>query len=171
MSLKRQDSAVLYFHTTNILTRYSESELKDLKDSKQSQAPPACMYQPKIIKLNILKYNSDHSKAYEEECENFREKLNNLSLTHWDPKFLELLQKYNNGYYDTADKTQQQHPGPGPNINNINFNGNRRNFYQQQHQVQQPPQQSRHVSWNNRIDERIIDKRQGNYQDRSARYV
>jgi hypothetical protein len=168
---------VLYFHTTNILTRYSESELKELKESKQSQAPPACMYQPNIIKLNILKFKSDHPKSYEEECENFREKLHNLSLSSWDPKFLELLQNYNNGYYETTNQQPAARPVqfPAPNVQQQNLNCNNRrtsNFFQQpppQVQVQAPAQQRRHVSWNNRIDERIIDKRQGNYQDRNVR--
>jgi hypothetical protein len=59
------------------------------------------------------------------------------------------------------------------NIQQQNYNNRRTsNFFQQpppQLQVQAPAQQRRYVSWNNRIDERIIDKRQGNYQDRNVR--
>lgn len=93
------DPSVLFVHNTNILTRYDAGELLALKDCKQAQSPPSCMYSPHIIRLNILKYNSDHSQSYEKECENFREKLHNLSLTSFDPKFLELLSNYNNGLF------------------------------------------------------------------------
>jgi hypothetical protein len=57
-------------------------------------------------------------------------------------------------------------PGPfqASNIQqqNLNYNNRRTSniFQQPPPQVQAPAQQRRHVSWNNRIDERIIDKRQ-----------
>ena len=97
MSLKRVDSSVLAFHSSkNILTKYNCTELKAIQDSKLAQAPPQCLYDPNIIRLNILKYSGQHPDGYDDECKSFREKLHNLSLSSWDPKFLELLNNYHN---------------------------------------------------------------------------
>lgn len=97
LALKRADSSILYFHSSKkFLIKYKSSELRAIQDNKLSQAPPQCLYDPKIIKLNILKYNSPHTEQYEEECQNFREMLSNISLRSWDPKIVELLNKYNN---------------------------------------------------------------------------
>lgn len=91
------DPAILHFAQNTTLTRYDKAELKSLQDSKQSQSPPQCLYDPRVIKLNILKYEEmSHSPDYEEALKIFRDKLQNLTLTSWDPKLLQLLNNYHN---------------------------------------------------------------------------
>lgn len=113
VSLKRVDSSVLAFHSSkNILTKYNCAELKAIQDSKLAQAPPQCLYDPNIIRLNILKYSGKHPDGYDDECKSFREKLHNLSLSSWDPKFLELLNNYHNSLlYPGIGNNNQSRPG------------------------------------------------------------
>lgn len=113
VSLKRVDSSVLAFHSSkNILTKYNCNELKAIQDSKLAQAPPQCLYDPNIIRLNILKYSGKHPEGYDVECKSFREKLSNLSLSSWDPKFLELLNNYHNSLlYPEAEDNNQSRTG------------------------------------------------------------
>lgn len=76
-------------------TRYQRLELMALKDSKSSQPPPLCQYDPKIIRLNILKYKQDHTEDYENQLKTFRNLLPNLSLSSVvDPKLMGLLNNY-----------------------------------------------------------------------------
>lgn len=113
VSLKRVDSSVLACHSSkNILTKYNCTELKAIQDSKLAQAPPQCLYDPNIIRLNILKYSGKHPDGYDDECKSFREKLHNLSLSSWDPKFLELLNNYHNSLlYPEIVNNNQSRPG------------------------------------------------------------
>lgn len=93
-NLKLIDSAVMQFSERRF-TRYQRLELMALKDSKSSQSPPWCQYDPKIIRLNILKYKQDHTDDYENKLKTFRDLLPNLSLSHVvDPKLMGLLNNY-----------------------------------------------------------------------------
>lgn len=74
--------------------KYDKEELKSLKNSQLSQSPPSCLYNPKIIRLNILKYTPDHSEDYESQMKSFRELLPKLSLSNWNPSILDLLNNY-----------------------------------------------------------------------------
>lgn len=74
--------------------RYDKEELKSLKNSQLSQSPPPCLYNPKIIRLNILKYTPGHSEDYEGQMKSFRELLPKLSLSNWSPSILDLLNNY-----------------------------------------------------------------------------
>lgn len=94
MDLKQVDPAVMHFAANTNVTRYDKKEMEILRDSKSSQAPPPCLYDPNIIRLNILKYQKDHPEDYDSQMKTFRELLPNLSTSSWDPNVLELLNNY-----------------------------------------------------------------------------
>lgn len=59
-----KDPSVLLFSVRPDTTmKYNFEELKSLRSSRASQAPPACVYEPKIIRLKILRHTPD-------DCEN-----------------------------------------------------------------------------------------------------
>lgn len=93
-NLKQVDPAVMHFSTNRHVIRYQALELNVLKDAKLSQSPPPCLYNPRIIRLNILKYQQDHTEDYESQMRAFRELLPNLSMTSCDPKVLDMLNNY-----------------------------------------------------------------------------
>lgn len=68
--------------------------MEALKASRTAQSPPPCLYDPRVIRLNILKYQNSHPEDYESQMKTFRELLPNLSMSSWDPKVLELLNNY-----------------------------------------------------------------------------
>ena len=78
------------------MTRYDIADLKRIKDSKQSQQPPSCFYDPNIMRLNILKYKTRDPVVVDIQMKAFRDKLQNLSVTGWDPNILQLLRNYHN---------------------------------------------------------------------------
>lgn len=86
---------MLYAVRPDSTMRYDRDQLLSMRESRQAQAPPACVYEPKIIRLNILR----HSPA---DCENnpvksIHELLPKLPFTgNWslDPKLLNLLSTY-----------------------------------------------------------------------------
>jgi len=78
------------------MTRYDIADLKKIRDSKLSQQPPSCFYDPNIMRLNILKYKNRHPEVIEAQMKAFREKLQNISCTGWDPNILHLLRNYHN---------------------------------------------------------------------------
>lgn len=73
---------------------YNLDELRNLRRARMSQSPPACLYNPNVIRLNILKYTHDHPEDYENQMKSFRELLPKLSMSSWDPKFLDMLNNY-----------------------------------------------------------------------------
>jgi hypothetical protein len=93
-NLKLLDPAIMQFSTQTNLARYGRAELMALKEKKLAQAPPACQYDPRVIKMNILKYKQQHPDDYEDQLKTFRSLLPNLSLSSWDPKLLDLLTNY-----------------------------------------------------------------------------
>lgn len=93
LNLKRVDSAVMYYSSKANVARYDKRELMMLKESRTAQSPPPAFYDPRIIRLNILKYKQTHPEDYEIQMKEFRELLPNLSQ-NWDPKLLELLNNY-----------------------------------------------------------------------------
>lgn len=94
MDLKKVDPAIMHFAANTNVTRYNKKEMERLRDLKTSQAPPPCLYDPNIIRLNILKYQKNHPEDYESQMKTFRELLPNLSMSSWDPNVLELLNNY-----------------------------------------------------------------------------
>lgn len=90
-----KDPAIMQFSIhPDTKMRYDMDELKKLRGARMSQSPPACLYNPHIIRLNILKYTNEHPEDYENQLKSFRELLPKLSMTSWDPKFLDLLNNY-----------------------------------------------------------------------------
>jgi hypothetical protein len=116
-NLKLLDPAVMQFSTQTHLARYGRAEMLALKEKKLAQAPPACQYDPKVIKMNILKYSPQHSEDYESQMKTFRNLLPNLSLSSWDPKLLELFNNYQRSVL-------QPSPQPQPLV----FNGSEYEF-------------------------------------------
>ena len=94
MDLKQVDPAIMQFAANTNVTRYNKKEMEVLRESTTSQAPPPCLYDPKIIRLNILKCQKNHPEDYESQMKTFRELLPNLSMSSWDPNVLELLNNY-----------------------------------------------------------------------------
>lgn len=78
------------------MTRYDRADLISLKEGKWSQQPPRCYYDPKILRLNILKYRNQHSDEMEAQMKIFREKLQNITWSAWDPNLIQLLKNYHN---------------------------------------------------------------------------
>lgn len=78
------------------MTRYDIADLKRIKDSKLSQQPPSCFYDPSIMRLNILKYKVQDPVVVDIQMKEFREKLQNISVTGWDPRIFQLLKNYHN---------------------------------------------------------------------------
>lgn len=73
------------------VTRYNKDDLLALKTCKLAQSPPACLYDPRIMRLNIV----THSEGYESQLKEFRGLLlPNLSLSTLDPNLLVLLNNY-----------------------------------------------------------------------------
>lgn len=131
-NLKQVDPAVMHFSSNRSVTRYKREELEVLKESKTSQSPPLCLYDPKIIRLNILKYEQSHSEDYESQMKAFRELLPNLSMSSWDPKVLELL----NTYHRSLLYPSYMHNGNvRRSINEVNFILNFYTFRSQQSSV------------------------------------
>ena len=95
-NLKHVDPSIVLFSSSNDMTRYDIAELQKIKDSKLSQQPPSCFYDPSIMRLNILKYQNRHTEDIEAQMKVFREKLQNLTLASWDPNLLQLLRNYHN---------------------------------------------------------------------------
>lgn len=93
-NLKHVDSSIVLFSTSTNMTRYDKADLMSFKDRKESQQPPSCYYDPNIIRLNILKFKNQHTDEMEEQMKIFREKLQNLSFTGWDPNIRSLLRDY-----------------------------------------------------------------------------
>jgi hypothetical protein len=81
----------MHFSAYKRVTRYEKREMEALRESKSAQAPPLCAFDPKVIRLNILKTQPDD---YEDQMKTFRELLPNLAMNSWDPKVLELLNNY-----------------------------------------------------------------------------
>jgi hypothetical protein len=91
-----KDPAVMQFSIRpNTTMRYDMEELRNLRRARMSQSPPPCLYNPHIIRLNILKYSTnDHPDDYESQMKSFRELLPKLSMSSWDPKFLDMINNY-----------------------------------------------------------------------------
>ncbi|CAG9807554.1 unnamed protein product [Chironomus riparius] len=114
--LKHADSSIMLYSTSSDMTRYDIADLKKIKDSKLSQQPPCCFYDPNIMRLNILKYKNRDPVVVDIQMKAFREKLQNLSVTGWDPNILQLLRNYHNallnpfynGYTGNYQNQQQQ---------------------------------------------------------------
>lgn len=111
-NLKQFDPAVMYYSSKTNVARYDKRELMQLKESKTAQAPPTIFYEPRIIRLNILKYNQTHPDDYQIQMNKFREMLPNLSPT-LNPNLLDLLNNYHrsllypNYNYSSNGKTTQ----------------------------------------------------------------
>jgi hypothetical protein len=114
--LEHIDSSVMLYSSSNDMTRYDIADLKRIKDCKLSQQPPSCFYDPNIMRLNILKYKNRDPVVVDIQMKAFRDKLQNLSVTGWDPNILQLLRNYHNallnpfynGYTGNYQNQQQQ---------------------------------------------------------------
>ncbi|XP_070505763.1 putative uncharacterized protein DDB_G0289263 isoform X2 [Chironomus tepperi] len=134
--LKHVDPSIVLFSSSTDMTRYDIADLKRIKDSKLSQQPPSCFYDPNIMRLNILKYKNRDPVVVDIQMKAFREKLQNLSVTGWDPHIFQLLRNYHNallnpfynGYTGNYQNQQQQI-----------FNQHQPPAFNQQPQYQQPP--------------------------------
>lgn len=106
-NLKHVDPAIMHFSSSsNDLTRYDKADLFSLRNGKMAQEPPRCLYDPKVIRLNILKYNVQHPETIEAQMNVFREKLQNLTLASWDPNILQLLRSYHNALLNPASHSK-----------------------------------------------------------------
>ncbi|CRL07395.1 CLUMA_CG020368, isoform A [Clunio marinus] len=139
VDLKRIDPAVMYYSSPNNVTRYDKDELMSLKSTFSAQSPPSCLYDPRIIRLNILKYKQVHPEEYENQMKAFRGLLPRLSMSSFDPKLLDLLNNYHRSLLLPCFQNYT-----GGKINDIN------NLRQSQRNNNQMPN-SRNVSW---IDEK-----------------
>jgi hypothetical protein len=127
--VKRQhsikDPAIMQFAVRpDTKMKYDKEELMSLKNSQLSQSPPSCLYNPKIIRLNILKYTPDHSEDYESQMKSFRELLPKLSLSNWNPSILDLLNNYHRSLlYPQFNYTDNSYNSVRMDQNNNNSSG------------------------------------------------
>lgn len=97
------DSAVMHFSVETNVTRYSKSDLYNLRETKAAKALPPCRFIPRIAQLDILRISPEQQQQQqqaEDPLKAFRSVLPNLSWQNWDPKNFDMLTNYQRSLFN-----------------------------------------------------------------------